>query len=259
MTEKVNILRIDAIDRLKKSIAKNFAFYEGTDDECLDLFFRGEEPGPHRETRIDIPGLPDDLQMPSGGEFHDKENSVAIYRAMETLQPRQAAVEVVWAYLTHYAYPKYVRARWPILRNYDKDKKVNHILLHWFVSGGNRGLIRDNTISRLWWMGYVSSRCDGISLEDALAAALYKQDVRKNLFERSLCSSASVFTAMMKCLRRSYKNERQLFERNNFRKLSNALNRVGGRRLLDSLPPQALDSLMADLIHDELGLKMSEL
>ena len=257
MTEKVNTLRIASVEKLKMSIGDNLAFYEGDDDGRLACFFAGEDPC--RETGINIPGLPDGLQMPSNGDFRDKENSAAIYRALKTLQPRQAAVEVVWAHLTHYAYPGYVRARWPVPSGADKNGKIDHIAQHWFVSGGNRGLIRNNAVSRLWWMGFVSSRCEGISLEDTLAAALYRQDVRKNLFERSFCASAPIFTAMMKCLRSSYTGRRQLFEREHFRKLSKALNRVGGRRLLDSLSPQALDSLLADLIHEELGLRMSDL
>ena len=257
MTEKVNVLRIASSENLKDSIVDNLAFYEGDDDDRLAHFFAGEDP--IRETGISIPGLPDSLQMPSGGDLFDKENSVTIYRALETLQPRQAAVEAVWAYLTHYAYSPYVRTRWPIPPNCDKQGKVDHIRTHWFITSGNRGLIRDNAISRLWWMGFVASRCKGISLDDTLTAALYKQDVRKNLFERSFCASESVFTAMMKCLHSSYKGDRQLFERNNFRQLSKALNRVGGRRLLDSLSSQALDSLMADLIYGELGLQMSDL
>ena len=257
MTEQVNTLKIASVERLRSSIVDNLAFYEGNDDNCLTNFFAGEDP--FRETRISIPGLPDSLQMPSGGDLCDKENSVAMYRALKTLQPRQAAIEVVWAYLTHYAYPSYVRARWPIPSNYDRNRKIAHIEAHWFVANGSRGLIRDNAIARLWWMGIVSSQCKAISLDDTLTAALYRQDVRKNLFERSFCASELVFTAMMKCLHSSYVGKRQLFERKNFRKLSNALNRVGGRRLLDSLSPQALDSLMADLIHGELGLKMSDL
>ena len=257
MTEKVNTLKIGSVERLKDAIASNLAFYEGGDDDCLSHFFAGEEPD--RETKIVIPGLPDGLQMPSGANLRDKENSVLIYRALETLQPRQAAAEVVWAHLTHYTYPAYVRARWPIPPKADKAGKVAHIGRHWFVSGGGRGLIRDNAVSRLWWMGFVASQCEGISLDNVLTAALHRQDVRKNLFERSFCASAPIFSAMMKCLHSSYTGRRKLFERDRFRKLSNALNRVGGRRLLDALMPGDLDNLFVDLIHEELGLKMSDL
>lgn len=258
MTEKVAVLKLDAVDRLRESVHLNLPFYEGGDEDILPRFF-GEE-NPMRTTGIEIPGLPEELPLPeSKGKLHDTENSAAIFRAMETLKPQQAADERLWAHLTHYVFPRYARARWPIPADANSREKVSHVLRHWFVEGGNRGLVRDNAIARLWWMGFIASRCEGIALDDALAAALHRQDVRKNLFERSFCASAPIFTAMMKCLHSSYTGKRQLFDRDRFRTLSNALNRVGGRRLLDALHLRDLDALLADLIRDELGLKMSDL
>ena len=258
MTDRVVMLKLDAVDRLRDAIPENLPFYETGDEDFLPRFF-GEE-NPLRTTGIQIPGLPEELPLPeSKNKLHDMENSATMFRALETLKPQQATDERLWAYMTHYVFSSYARVRWPIPPNADLRGKVSHVRRHWFIEGGNRGLVRDNAIARLWWMGLITSRCEDVSLDDGLAAALYKQDVRKNLFERSFCASIPIFSAMMRCVHSSYTGKRQLFQRERFRMLSNELNRVGGRRLLDSLNPQALDALLADLIRDELGLKMSDL
>lgn len=261
MTENINTLRTRSIDSLKESILKNIDFYESGDDSVLRRFFANKE-NPVRETGIVISDMPDETQILSEAESKpekkDSDNSVAVYRALKVLQPRQATVENVWAYLTHYMYPSYVRQRWPVPTGKSDAQKTNHIIRHWFVHEGGRGLIRDNAISRLWWMGFVASKCDGIAIEEVLTIALYRQDVRKNLFERSFCSSPQIFSALIRCLRKSHVGNKKLLDRNNFRIFTNALNRVGGQRLLDSLSPQDLDSLLENLIREELNLEMSD-
>lgn len=89
---------------------------------------------------------------------------------------------------------------------------------------------------------------EGLSLDEALEAFLFKTDVRANLIERPTSSqTASVFSAVINQLHKSYGADRELFERNRFRGLMRGINAVGGYRLLEFLETQEVEALVVEL------------
>ena len=244
--EKIKYLKQSAADRLKKAVAeKNIAAYGEENPDWIAVL--GDDFA--RPSSIEIVGdaLADRIRMPKGkikkGEDNDDAgsddrmsdiaNCLAVYDALNNLTPQQAADERVWLYLTHITLWDYVRIRWPLPEN--EDEKVKQIKLHYLVPT-QRGLIRNNAIARLWWMGHVAHRCRLFKPEKALRILLYKSDVRANLLERpSLAASEEIFNAVMKILAESFDETKEMFERDNFRTLMKHLNRVGGRRMLNAL------------------------
>ncbi|WP_424945970.1 DUF6339 family protein [Candidatus Spongiihabitans sp.] len=95
----------------------------------------------------------------------DSKNVIVVYDAFKFLTPQQAAEERIWTYATHQSElaKQYTSNRWNKIPS-DDDKAVKYIQSHYFVSGV-RGLIRDNAVSRLWWMGYIASRCHDYDLK----------------------------------------------------------------------------------------------
>jgi len=152
----------------------------------------------------------------------------------------------MWIYLTHVNLVNYTRNRWPIPE--EDEKAVNHIRTHFFVNGV-RGIERDNAASRLWWMAYISSRCQTLSLKDALQCLLFRTDVRANIIERpTTAQNPLLLSAILTKLNESYHGDQGLFERDKFRDFMIELNLLGGVKLLDSLDKYTIDKIVASLV-----------
>jgi len=178
----------------------------------------------------------------SDDRMGDVANSLAIYEALGNLTPWQAADERVWLYLTHIVFWDYVRIRWPLPKK--NDERVKQIKLHYLVPA-QRGLIRNNAIARLWWMGHVAHRCHLFEPEKTLRILLYKADVRANLLEcPSLAASEEIFNVVMKILAESFDGKKEIFKRGKFRALMKRLNRIGGSRMLNALGDEELLQLV---------------
>ena len=248
MSGRIVIFKQAALDKLRLHVGDNIDRYESPDPNWAEFFGADDYK---RETRVDICG--DNFGACLGAGFDaktvikgDPTRCESIYHALRNLTPQQATDERVWAYLTHFVFWDYARARWPLNGNKEKRRKI--IMSHFFVSG-IRGMVRDNAVSRLWWMAHVCNRMKDCKLADALGALLLKEDARKEIMERAtFCRSEPIFNSLMNFMLRSFNGNQQLHERKHFRQLSKELNRVGGVRVLDSLEPPHLDGLIENII-----------
>lgn len=188
------------------------------------------------------------LQTREGGDDHDAENASIVYSVLENLTPMQARDERTWCYLCHFECLDYVRDRWRIS---DESSTEKQILDHFFVKGA-RALERDNAISRLWWVGYIASRAEGFSTEEALRLIFDNARLREDMISRpTTATNPSVFSAILRRLKDSDENdpERKLFNSNKgFRPFMKEVNRLGGVQLLESLGPNQLDELMCGAV-----------
>ena len=252
MTARLNIMKLSGLRELFNNI--NPLFYEKGDADALPV---ADSSDYVRETMIEITGdISNCLLLPEKDNDHDVENCSSICRVLDSLTLQQAADKRVWVYLTHFVFFDYVRARWPMpfrkSAESDEDwhtRKIRHIKAHYFV-GSTRGLIRDNAISRLLWIGRVAGRCKNFSQEQALRILLKRADVRANLLERpTLSMSEEIFNAVMFVLGEDYKNKKDegLFGRLAFREFMKQLNRTGGSRMLNILPERVLLDLVAEI------------
>ena len=231
-----------ALENLRHTISKR-----------LDWYYAPTGPlplaslGGFREAKIEAPGLTDRLTIGSGRPSgSDATNALVVYNALRDLTPHQASIERMWVYLCHFDCPHYVSARWLSRRPDNEEQAVREIRNHFFVSG-NRGLIRDNGISRLWWLGKIAYGVDPDHPDQFLTLLLYRQDVRSALIERpSVSMNLKLLRAVYAVMRDHWENGAKLFEREVFRGWMIALNRRGGVVLLDALPEAALDRLLRD-------------
>lgn len=254
MNDTVIILKQSSLDELRKAIPENIERYQSPNPEWEEFF--GNE-NYTRATSVEIVGT--DFGACLGDNFdsktilkEDPERCKSIYNALANLTPQQATDDRVWAYLTHFVFWDYTRARWPI--GTDRKQQVSKIRAHFFGKG-IRGMVRDNAISRLWWMAFVCSRLKKHSLIKSLEALLYKEDVRKEIMERATFSrSVPIFKSIMKFMLLSYENNKELHERENFRNMSKQINRIGGMRVLDALEEDDLNKLIEGIIQKELKI-----
>ena len=220
----------------------------------LDWYFHQEGPAPNitppqglRATQTDFEASTEDLLTSldhrSGS---DAQNALTVYGALSFLTPHQASIERMWAYVCHCVCPAYVSQRWLSSgRSEEPDVDVRRVLNHFFAIG-NRGLIRDNGVSRLWWLGKIATDIDGDDPLRFLTILLHRQDVRSALIERpSVSTNRRVLRGIYSIMQDHWENGGALFERETFRSWMIALNRRGGVVLLDALSDADLSEVLS--------------
>ncbi len=234
-----------ALDTLKQSVMGNLPWYREEDNTDVP-----DSLNDYKKMSIQVnPECWDQLNQ-NPGENNDIQNIISTYTSLN-LSPQQAADERIWAYATHGLAGNYSAKRWNKIPD-DDDKAVKYILAHYFVSG-TRGLIRDNAVARLWWMGHVASRCKDYDLKETLTILLRDSDVRANLLERSSVSmSEEMFSAVIRVLGRSLEasGNPAIYKRKNFRALMRMLNRRGGRIMLNALDAKRLDDMLDSMVEE---------
>ena len=239
MNDRVKFLRHGAVARLQGDIERNLPCYESTSTDFAEHVAEGGVQSAN--SMHASPELVAKIKMPTTEESHDAFNSVLVHQSLR-LNPAQACDYRIWTYLSHFDLRRYVIRRWPL----PKSGKAAHIRSHYFVKG-QRGLLRDNAIARLWWMGHIASRSEHLGKKpiDVLKILLYQSDVRANLLERNLGMNPTIFDAVVSRLDKDYAKAKQsvretIFERERFRGLMKSLNRIGGYRMLDALEYEQL-------------------
>jgi hypothetical protein len=237
---KTRLLRINSIrelnnailDNLDKYRVGNFSFLKDDSSRYFEIDQQLNE-----EKIINI--------RCENGDDREAINCETLFAALPDMTPYLARDERFWIYLTHVDLLEYSRKRWPIPE--EKEKAINHIRTHFFINGV-RGIERDNSASRLWWMAYISSQCQSLSLMEALQCLLFRSDVRANIIERpTTAQNPTILSAILSKLYESYQKDQHLFNRETFRDIMIELNLLGGVRLLDSLEKDCIDNIINSL------------
>ena len=117
------------------------------------------------------------LFLPEGfsqEENKDLENCKLLASSFSGLSASLATDERLWATLCFRECSEYSRTRWSISR---AKTPVNHVQDHWFART-SRNRMRDNSVSRLWWMSHIASRVQGSSIDDVLKTLFFNSDYR---------------------------------------------------------------------------------
>ena len=233
----------EVLERLRTGIVEHLDWYYSPKGSPPDV----ASVGGVRESHLAAPALAEllatDAPQPSST---DVENALTVYGALSDLTPHQASIERMWAYLCHCDCPQYVTARWLSRRPQKNDDAVREIRNHFFAVG-NRALIRDNAVSRLWWLGKIAHDVDPENPRQFLTILLHRQDVRSALIERpSVSTNRRVLRGIYEVMREHWSDGGSLFARDTFRTWMIALNRRGGVVLLDALPEESLDQLLRE-------------
>ena len=219
------------VDDLRREVERNLAwYYKPTGPPPL----AGVNVGV-RESNIEVPQLADRLEIdPENPSSTDGVNALAVYDALGALTPHQASMERVWVWLCHNDCPQYVAARW--LSRKDSTKQSTTKVRNHFFAQGNRALVRDNGVARLWWLGKIANETDPDDPSRFLEILLHRLDVRSALIERPLVSmNRRVLRTIYRVMQEHWNDDRKLFERDIFRSWTIALNRRGGVVLLDAM------------------------
>lgn len=223
-------------------------------------YFREGEPPPMnpiegvRQSKLELPDLEHKMVIGSNKPSStDRENALIVYTSLRKLTSHQASIERMWVYLCHCICPDYITWRWLGIRRSDQ-KAVREVSNHFFAKT-DRSLIRDNGLSRLWWLGKIAHDVDPDDPLKFLTILLYRQDVRAALIERpSVSMNIRTLRAIYSIMEEHWGSDRLLFKREVFRSWMVALNRRGGVVLLDSLSKQDLNRLLREEVERALEL-----
>lgn len=173
----------------------------------------------------------------------DTDNCIAIKSIISGLNPAQATDERLWTTLCFTTFSDYTKSRWPLSRA--KTPK-NHVNEHWFAKT-NRNRIRDNAISRLWWMAQIAERVPETSIEQVLEILFFNSDYRSSLLERnSSANSLNVLASIIKISKEAF-DEGNEYNRESFRSFMKQVDLLGKRTVLPSLEIEILMHLFRPL------------
>lgn len=239
---KVRYFTASAVDDLRSEIVRRLDWYYQPSQDGARKWVNPREA--LRDAGIDAAEIGGLLEISAQSHRDDPHNAIAVYNALSELTPHQASEERLWTYLTHMQGAEYVAARWLSDRPDDDEKAAQKVRNHFFARG-NRALIRDNGISRLWWLGFIAHKTDPEAPDRFLEILLHRQDVRSALLERpAVSTNPKVLRRIYDVMLEHWENGGELFQRDPFRQWMVNLNRRGGVVLLDALSDDQLDEVV---------------
>ena len=250
---KLKYYTATTVDRLRDTVEARLDWYYDSQGVAEDPVLTAADAV--REARFEARNIADELVLPEDIRQEDAGNptgaadaasALAVYKALRDLTPQQAADERLWTYLCHVEYPRYVARRWLASRPQSDGDAARQVHNHFFARG-NRSLVRDNGLSRLWWLGSIAHEVEPDAPHQFLERLLHRQDVRSALIERpSVSMNRRVLSSINAVMREYWRRNRLLFERTPFRAWMIGLNRRGGVVLLDALPQEPLAQLLEE-------------
>lgn len=239
---KLRYFTASAVDELRGDIVGRLDWYYEPSKDGARQWVNARDA--IRDAGINVGDIGGQLTIGPQPHRDDPGNAIAVYSALRKLTPHQASEERLWTYMTHTEGAEYVAARWLSDRPDDDAKAAQKVRNHFFAQG-NRALIRDNGVSRLWWLGFIAHQTDPDAPDRFLEILLHRQDVRSALLERpAVSTNQKVLRRIYDVMLEQWENDGELFQRDPFRRWMINLNRRGGVVLLDALSDKQLDALI---------------
>ncbi len=250
MKNPVRIFTLAGVEKLRSSVADNLEnYYSGTPIQSSNLP-KTNVINMYVESLSQIL----DEQHETLGSY-DSSNAIKVYKALSVLTEHQASDERLWVYLCHVECFSYISRRFLNQRPETDEQAIRFVHNHFFVKN-NRVKLRDNGLSRLWWLGYLAHKIDEKNPKLFLDILLHKQDITSSIVGRPFISmNKEILRSIYSVMQEHWEQGKNspLFKRKVFRTWMIQLNRRGGVVLLDSLSVSELRKL----VRDEAELSLS--
>jgi hypothetical protein len=250
MPDTILVLSTDSVEKLRIFLPSHpSALIDFDDDIRHDLnlkFVPAEYQIVEKKAVLDTPISRDQEGL------KDTENCKRIIEILPKLSAADATDERLWVTLSVFNFREYALARWPIVEK-SSDERSQFIKNHWFASGV-RGRMRDNAISRLWWMGHIASRIPGQDMDDVFEILFYNSDYRSSLLERTSSANAvNVTSGILEITKRAYGAGVQ-YDREKFRSFMKEIDFLGGRINLVSLGTEEIVELLTPIYNKSYSI-----
>lgn len=240
--EPLRVLSSESVQVLKSAVMKKptllaLDFNDLVSDLRLVLV-----PSPYRLDHSVSLLSPEGISQQSN---RDTENCQLVIRALPGITPALATDDRLWVTLSFGEFKDYCLARWPVDSGGHERAPAN--IRNHFFANGVRGRMRDNAVSRLWWMGHIASRVDGVDSATVFDILFANSDYRSSLLERPSSSNATaVISAIIQITREAYEAG-MLYRRSAFRSFMSRVDLLGGRCNLAALQVHELTERLRPL------------
>ena len=174
------------------------------------------------------------------------ENAKVVYQMLPNLAPANASDERLWVTLTWGAFFDYTSKRWKATGD-DEDALITNYKNHWF-GGSTRAGWRDQSISRLWWVGYFANN-SGLSVQDSLRVLYWNSEFLNSfLGHPRTVASTRIRSELMKIIFVDYIENEVAFNRDWMRRMMKELDFRGGAMEIDSLDDKELSDFIKEIM-----------
>jgi hypothetical protein len=237
---RLSVLSMESVEILRHHLphhSKELKNFDETSATALELKFIDTE---YRFDK-DAPTLQNPDNMEQSG-LKDAENCKRILNILPELSPAEATDERIWVTLSVLHFRDYALARWP----FEQQSRTNtptHIKNHWFANG-IRSRMRDNAISRLWWMGHIAAKIPGSSMDEVFEILFFNSDYRSSLLERNSSANSVNVTASILAITKEAYDADVPYQRSSFREFMKQVDVLGGRTMLAAMSTDDLTVLL---------------
>lgn len=247
------ILKNTAVDQIRADLRSG---------KSLDGYFKEQFPVKEKDlllSTIELQGKLPSLKMPKKDLVAaDLDNAISLHEYYKSIDETQASDPRLWIYLSHSVFRKYTLARWGLSGTYkdlkgdsEKQRAINQLLDHWFVSGNDRDL-RRHAVARLWWAAHLTympwekdpEYFGDLKKKDPYyytRVLLYTQDIYQQVLERGMGRSPRILISILDYLD---KNKKFADSRENIRSLAKELNLVYGVKKIITLDREGMKLLI---------------
>lgn len=245
---KLYFMKQSAIDYMKANMRTLYTNYYryNTNEWIYDLF--SYDPF---EVFIDVPEFRLAPIGESTGEA-DFENCKRLYTNLRKISESQASDERLWAGLCNSTFYGYLRTRWKYAqaRPMDAAKDAQKIISRYFYLGGRAGKFR-NTLSRCWWVGYItfdSESSDHWRNLEIIGAEDFLSKVNEFFYNNLFCANPGIIRGICNGLLFYREKKQKILVREHIRPTMQYMNALGGGILLDGLSDDDISKIVIEYI-----------
>ena len=192
------------------------------------------------------------LLMPEGNNWEenkDRENALIVYSCLKNFKVSYASDERFWVTLAFGEFFEYTKKRWQPI-NESKEEIAKSLKNHWFAPT-SRSRWRDQSISRLWWVGYFAHSIPGLDAGKVLDVLYLNSElVNSFLGHPRTISSKKLSAILLNLLHDLYFNHpKTSFNREQFRLWMHLIDLRGGKINFDTLEEEHLKAELVSILN----------
>lgn len=250
MSIKIDVLSTESVERLRSHIPLNpskLTAFDHTVVDDLDLVFLPTEYSLN-ESHLALDWPAGDVDKMES----DKENCKRLLAALPGLSRAQATDERLWVTLSIFYCREYALMRWP-LPDKDLEVKARHIRDHWFAEG-LRGRVRNNSVGRLWWTGWIASNMPNMRVDAALSVLFVNSEFLSSIVGRNTSTAALNVTEVILELSKSASEKGHGFHREKFREFMKEVDFQSGHLNLTTLDKDKIWDILEPIYKEKVAV-----
>jgi len=196
------------------------------------------------------PGI--SLMMPEGNNWEenkDRENALIVYGALKNFKVSYASDERFWVTLAFGEFFEYTKKRWQPV-NESKEEISKSLRNHWFAPT-SRSRWRDQSISRLWWVGHFAHSIPGLEADKVLDVLYLNSELVNSFLGHPRTISSKRLSAILLSLFHDhyFKYPKTNFNREQFRLWMHLIDLRGGKINFDTLEDEYLRAEIVNIMN----------